>query len=311
MRRTAQATATIANLGPGFDMLGLCLEGPCDRVTAELTTDGRVEIVAIAGDDGLLPLAADRNCVGVVARHVLDHFAERGTGVRLWVDKGLPLGSGLGSSAASSVASAVAVLACVDPGIPRDFAFEAAREGERLATGTPHPDNVAPALFGGIVACMHGPDERVDVLTLPAPADLVVAVVKPAFSLPTAESRAVLPSAVSLGAAVANMGAVAGFVKAVLTGDLNLLGRCLEDQLATPWRRRLIPGYDAVVEAARVAGALGAGIAGAGPAVFALCAGRDLAIEAADRMVDAFAGAGLAAQAIVSAVNTRGAELVD
>jgi homoserine kinase len=311
MRRTAQASATIANLGPGFDMLGLCLEGPHDRVTAELTTDGRVEIVAVTGDDGLLPLTAADNCAGVVARHVLDRFAPPGAGVRLWLDKGLPLGSGLGSSAASSVAAAVAVLACIDPGIPKDFAFEAAREGERLATGSPHPDNVAPALFGGIVACMHGRDEHVDVLTLRAPAALFVAVVKPDLTLRTAESRAVLPTAIPMRDAVANMGAIAGFVKAILTEDLHLLGRCLEDRLATPSRRGLIPGYDAVVDAAASAGAIGAGIAGAGPAIFALCEGRETAIEAADRMVEAFAGCGLASSAVVSAVNSRGAELVD
>jgi homoserine kinase len=311
MRRTAQASATIANLGPGFDMLGLCLEGPHDRVTAELTTDGRVEIVAITGDDGLLPLPAGENCAGVVARHVLDRFAPEHTGVRLWLDKGLPLGSGLGSSAASSVAAAVAVLACIDPGIPRDFAFEAAREGERLATGAPHPDNVAPALFGGIVACMHGRGDHVDVITLRAPSDLVVAVVKPAMTLRTAESRAVLPSAVPMRDAVANMGAIAGFVKAILTEDLRLLGRCLEDRLATPARRGLIPGYDAVTEAARAAGAIGAGIAGAGPSIFALCEGRDDAIEVARRMVETFASCGLASSAVVSAVNPRGAELVE
>jgi homoserine kinase len=310
MRRTAQATATIANLGPGFDMLGLCLEGPCDRVTAELTTDGTVAIADITGDGGALSRDPSGNCVGVVAHHILSAFAPPGAGVRLWVDKGLPLGSGLGSSAASSVAAAVAVLACVDPHIPRDFAFQAAREGERLATGTPHPDNVAPALFGGVVACMHGANEQVDILTLPAPADLVVAVVKPAISLSTAASRAVLPPAVPMADAVANLGAVAGFVKALMTDDLHLLGRCLEDRLVTPWRKSLIPGFDAVREAAARAGALGAGIAGAGPAVFALCEGREVAHDAAAAMVEAFWRAGHEAHAIVSAVNPRGAELV-
>ena len=133
---------------------------------------------------------------------------------------------------------------------------------------------------------------------------------KPAFSLSTAESRAVLPASVPLRDAVANMGAVAGLVKAILTSDLTLLARCLEDRLVTPVRKRLIPGYDAVVEAARAAGAVGAGIAGAGPSIFALCEGRDSAIEVASQMVEAFVAAGLEAQAVVSAVNPRGVELV-
>jgi homoserine kinase len=152
--------------------------------------------------------------------------------------------------------------------------------------------------------------EHVDVLTLAAPADLVVAVVKPAFSLSTAASRAVLPAAVPLADAVSNLGAVAGFVKAILTSDLALLGRCLDDRLATPYRKSLIPAFDAVTDAARAAGALGAGIAGAGPAIFALCEGRDCAMEAAERMVEAFAAAGHPSRAIVSAVNPRGAEII-
>lgn len=310
MKRTAFATATVANLGPGFDVLGLCLDGPGDRVTAELIPGGGIEIAEIIGDSGLLSREAAKNCIGVVARHVLDRFADPSTGVRLWLEKGLPLGSGLGSSSASSVAAGVAVLACLDPRMPRDFVFDAVREGERLATGTPHPDNVAPALFGGVVACLHGVGEHVDVVTLPAPAGLVVAVVKPAYALPTEKARAVLPKDVPMADAVRNIGAVAGLVKALMSNDLNLLGRCLEDRLATPYRKVLIPGYDAVVAAALEAGALGAGISGAGPAIFALCAGRDVAMAVADRMVDAFEDAGFESGAVVSGVNTRGAEIV-
>lgn len=310
MKRTAFATATVANLGPGFDVLGLCLDGPGDRVTAELVPGGGVEIIEITGDEGRLAKDAARNCAGVVARAVLDRFAEPGTGVRLWLDKGLPLGSGLGSSAASSVAAGVAVLSCLDPRMPRDFVFDAVREGERLATGTPHPDNVAPSLFGGVVACMHGVGEHVDVVTLPAPDDLFVACVKPAFAVATEAARAILPRDVPLHDAVRNLGAVAGLVKALMSNDLNLLSRCLDDRLATPYRKALIPGYDAVVEAAMEAGALGAGISGSGPTLFALCHGRDLAMAAADRMVDAFETEGHASTAVVSGVNRRGAEIV-
>jgi homoserine kinase len=150
----------------------------------------------------------------------------------------------------------------------------------------------------------------VDVVTLPAPTDLFVAVVKPAYALPTEKARAALPQQVPLGDAVRNIGAVAGLVKALMSNDLNLLGRCLDDRLATPYRKPLIPGYDAVVAAAREAGALGSGISGAGPAIFALCAGRDAAMAAADAMVDAFEAAGFESGAIVSGVNARGAEII-
>lgn len=310
MRIEATASATVANLGPGFDVLGLCLEGPRDRVMAELTTTGLVEIMMITGDDGRLSKEAAQNCAGVAAMAVLERFADPGTGARLWLDKGLPLGSGLGSSAASSVAAAVAVGALIDPRLPKEMLFDATREGERLATGSPHADNVAPALFGGCVACLAGDGERVDVVTLDVPKGLMVVCVKPAFEVKTADARAALPKHVPMHDAVRNLGAMAALVKAMLTGDLNLLGRALEDRLATPYRKALIPGYDVVVEAALQAGAIGAGISGSGPALFALCGDREDALDVADAMVEGFERSGHAARAMVCAVDRVGAQVL-
>lgn len=311
-RKTAVAAATVANLGPGFDVLGLCLEGPRDTVTAELTTTGAIELVDVTGPADIVAKLGGRaleNCAGVSAKAVLEQFAP-GAGARLWLDKGLPLGSGMGSSAASSVAGAVAVAACIDPDLPKELLFGAVREGERLATGTPHPDNVAPCLFGGIVACLHGEGETVDVVTLPVPRGLMVVCVKPDFEVRTADARAVLPQAVPMRDAVKNLGAMAGLVKALASGDLELLGKCLDDRLATPYRKRLIPGFDDVMEAAAAAGALGAGISGSGPALFALCAGRDDALTVADAMVEAFERRQIKSRAIVSAIDRDGAQIV-
>jgi len=305
----ATASATVANLGPGFDVIGLCLEGPRDTVRAELTDDGEVTIVAIVGDEGRLSLDVADNCVGVVARHVLDRFAEPGTGVRLWLDKGLPLGSGMGSSSASSVAAAVAVAALVDPDLPKAALLDACREGERLAAGSPHADNVAPALFGGIVACLPGPEEAIDVVTLPVPDGLMVVTVKPDFDVRTADARAALPKAVPLADAVHNVAAVAGLVMGLSRGDMGLVARSLDDRLATPYRKGLIRGYDEVVAAAREAGAVGAGISGSGPTVFALSDDREAAREIALAMVDAFAAVGVEASAVLSAVDVDGAQV--
>lgn len=309
-RAVATAAATVANFGPGYDVLGACLEGPRDTVEAELTDDGAVVIEAITGDGGRLPLGAEANCVGVVARYVLDRFGEPGAGVRLWLDKGLPLGSGMGSSAASSVAAAVAVGALVDPELPREALLEACREGERLAAGSPHPDNVAPSLFGGIVACLPRGGEAVEVVTLPSPDGLMVVLVKPDFDVRTAEARAILPAAVPLGDAVQNVAAMAGLVAALVRGDLGLLGRSLDDRLATPYRKGLIKGYDEVIAAARGAGAIGGGISGSGPTIFALSDDRETAREIAVAMVDAFAAVGALATAVVSGIDPDGAQVV-
>ena len=151
---TASASASVSNLGPGYDILGCCLLDPRDVVQAELTQTGRVELVEVIGDEGLLPRDAEENCAGVVARDVLNRFGDSSMGVRLRLRKGLPLGSGLGSSAASGVAAALATAALIDSAISKDELLDSCREGERLATGSPHPDNVAPSLLGGFVACI-------------------------------------------------------------------------------------------------------------------------------------------------------------
>ncbi len=308
-RVTAWAAATVANLGPGFDVLGLCLEGPRDAVSAELTGDAAVEIVEITGDGGRLSPSPRANVIGVVAERVLTQFAPKGVGVRLWLDKGLPLGSGLGSSAASSVAAALATARLVDPTLPKAALLDACREGERLAAGSPHPDNVAPCLFGGLVACLPGPAEAVDVLRLELPDGLVLALVKPDYDVPTTKARALLPTQVPMADAVHNLAHVAGLVTAFAKGDLDLVARCLDagDRLSTPHRKALIPQYDAVVAAAKASGAIGAGISGSGSTCFALTDDREAAIDVADAMVAAFAEGGARAHGMISAVDPEGA----
>lgn len=306
---TASAAATVANLGPGFDVLGICLEGPRDQVTAELTTTGRVEILEIVGDDGRLPLAAEENCASVAAAAVLQRYAP-GAGVRLRLRKGLPLGSGLGSSGASSVAAAVATAAVACPGVLAEDLLFACREGERLATGSPHPDNVAPSLLGGLVACVPREGEDIEVVRLPLPAGLYMAAVKPDVEVRTADARAAMPAAIPLADVVRTLASMASLIAGLAAGDLTAIGRSLGDWVATPYRKGFIPRYDDVVEAARQAGAVGAGISGSGPTVFALTAAELTAESAADAMVAVFADAGIDALRIVSAVDRVGARLI-
>ncbi len=308
-RATASAAATVANLGPGFDVLGLCLRGPRDQVTAELTDSGVVELVEIVGDDGRLPRAAADNCAGVAAAAVIERFAP-GVGVRLRLRKGLPLGSGLGSSGASAVAAAVATAAVACPWVNAEDLLLACREGERLATGSPHPDNVAPSLLGGLVACVPREGENIEVIRLPLPDGLHVACVKPDVEVRTADARSAMPAAIPLPDVVRTLAAMAGLVTGLATGDLALIGRSLDDRLATPYRKGRIPGFDGAIRAARSVGAIGAGISGSGPTVFAL-AGSELTAEAAaDAMQRAFTDAGVGSMRIVSAVDRVGARLV-
>ncbi|MBE3072920.1 MAG: homoserine kinase [Acidobacteria bacterium] len=314
------APASVSNLGPGFDILGLAIEQPGDLVEAEFGDAPGIEIVEITGEGGVLPSDAARNVAGVAAADVLRRLREgaaggltAGTkpGVRIHLHKRMPLASGLGSSAASSVAAAVAVNELHGrPFTPREL-LASAVEGERVASGSPHADNAAPCLLGGIILVRTY--EPLDVLELPVPPDLWVVVVHPHCSIRTAEARAlVFERRYSLAECVANMGNLGAFVGALYRGDLQLVGRSISDQLIEPIRARLIPGFFAVKEAALAAGALGCSISGSGPSVFALSDNGAAARRIAALMAGAFQTDGhVSSDSYVGRVNTEGAHVVD
>lgn len=300
------APATVANLGPGFDVLGLALSGPGDTVTARLVDGEGVTIRAIRGDGGVLPLDAARNTAGVAATATLARAGMR-VGVELEIDKGMPIGSGLGSSAASAAAAAFAVNELVGAPLRRQDLVEPCMEAEASVSGR-HADNVAPALLGGLV--MVRSVDPLDLQRVPLPAGLQVVVVSPRFELATRVAREVLPATVSLGEMVRNGANVATFISACYSGDLSLFSRCLHDEVITPRRAALIPGANAVMDAARDAGALGSSISGSGPSIFAFCHSPQSAARVAAAMVAAFGGAGLEATAVVSPADCPGARIL-
>jgi homoserine kinase len=312
------APASVSNLGPGFDILGLAIERPGDQVEAEFSERAGVEIVEITGEGGVLPSDSARNVAGVAAAHVLGRVREREgarmarwrPGIRLRLHKGLPLAGGLGGSAASSVAAAIAVNELYGRPFNGRELLSSAVEGERVASGSPHADNVAPCMLGGIVLVRSY--EPLDVLTLPVPPDLWVVVVHPHCTIRTAEARAlVFDRRYSLAECVANMGNLGAFVGALYRGDLQLIGRSISDQLVEPVRAALIPGFLAVKEAALSAGALGCSISGSGPSVFALSGSAADARRIAKAMSGTFQTAGgVATNVYVSRVNTEGARVI-
>ena len=299
---TAFAPATVANLGPGFDVLGLALQGPGDTVTARRVRGSGVRLVKVEGDHGRLPRDA-ANTATIAAEATLRRAGVE-AGVELELIKGLPLGSGLGSSAASAAAAAFAVNLLVGSPLRKVELVEPCLAAEGAVSGR-HADNVAPALLGGLILVRSV--DPLDVIRLPLPEGLSVVVTTPAMELSTREARAALPDAVQLRALVANTANIAALVAACHSGDLGLLARSLSDAVVTPARARLIPGCEAVFAAALDAGALGSSISGAGPSIFALCRSAHSAAEVAAAMVAAFKGAGLASGAIVSPADCPGA----
>lgn len=306
------APATIANLGPGFDVLGLALSSPGDELEVELSDDPGVTIVEVTGDGGALSRDPEKNVAGRAAADVLRRAgsAPKPRGVRLWLHKQMPLASGLGSSGASSAAGAFAVNELLGRPLTRHDVLLAAMEGERAASGTPHADNVAPSVMGGIVLIRSY--DPLEILSLPVPHDLHVVVVHPHCEVSTAEARALVKGRTyGLDQIVANLGNVAALVAGLHRSDLALIGRSVQDRLVEPLRAELIPGFAAVKKAALASGALGCSIAGSGPSVFAFTGDGDTARNVGTAMQASFRSAAkLDSDLYTGKVSTEGARVL-
>lgn len=292
-RATAYAPGSIGNLGPGLDILGCAVEGAGDSVTAEFAGTPGITVL----DSGHASLTNDPtlHSSAIAAMAVVRRATHMGAtvpagGIALRVTKGLPLSAGQGGSAASAVAGAVAVNALIGGPLSRDELLDAALHAETQVAGR-HLDNIAPSYMGGIVLIRSL--APIDVISIPVPAALYLALATPEQSLRTAEARAVLPAEVSLHVALHQAAQVAGIVSALHSGDLVLLGRCIDDRIAEPARGPLLPGFTRAKQAALAAGALGASVSGAGPTSFALCAGEREALKVAAAMCEAYRNAGL------------------
>lgn len=305
----AFAPATVSNVAAGFDVLGFALDEPGDVVAAELRDEPGVVIEAIVGDGGRLTRDAAKNTAGSAVQALL---ALLGTsrGIALTIHKGLPLASGVGSSGASAVAAVVAVNELLGRPASLDLVFRAAMAGERAGCGAAHPDNVAPALFGGFVLARSA--DPPDIVRLPVPAGLSCAVLHPHLEVQTGASRALLGDTLPLQTAVRQWANLGALVSALHTGDLDLLSRSLVDHVAEPKRAGLVPGFASVKAAAIAAGALGCSLSGSGPSVFALARSLDEARAVGAAMAAAYAvsGNGVAADLWVSAVGTTGARVL-
>jgi homoserine kinase len=306
-RATAHAPASIGNLGPGLDVLGAALAGPCDTVTAEWSREPGVTVTDSGHPD--LSSNPEEHTSAIAARAALRMAMDRGVripprGLALQVIKGIPLSAGQGGSAASAVAGAVAVNALVGSPLDDVAIMAACLEAEAHVAGR-HLDNIAPSLLGGI--CLVRATEPADVAQIPVPARLRVVIAHPNQRLRTADARAVLPLVLDRTVALQQMANVAAIVAACYAEDLQLLGRALDDQIAEPVRARLIPGFEEAKRAALDAGALGASISGAGPTAFALCDSDVCAQRVTHAMRTAYERAGVEAQVRPARIDTQGA----
>jgi homoserine kinase len=297
-----KAPATISNLNCGFDVIGLAINEPFDIIEMELLDSRTIEISGISGCEGL-SRDPDKNVVGAVLKAVLEK-TDGNTGFRVKIVKGINPGSGIGSSGASSAGAAYAANALLGNRFSLLEMVAFAMEGERMVSGSAHADNVAPALMGGITLVRSY--DPLDIIKINIPSDLWCAVLHPDIEVKTSDSRNVLDKEIPLKTAVKQWGNVGGLIAGLYTNDYDLIGRSLKDYVAEPKRASLIPGFFEIKEAALNNGALGAGISGSGPSVFALCRGKAEAMRARMAMDQVLLDSGKKFKSYVSQVNTTG-----
>jgi homoserine kinase len=302
----AEAPGGIGNFGPGLDILGVAVEGLADRVWAvrDPDTDG-VRIDRPGHPD--LPKDPLRHAAGIAAMEVLRICGRERTGISLRLEKGLPLSGGQGGSAASAVAAAVAVDALLGKTLTTKELIGAALAAESRLSGH-HADNVIPALVGGIVLIRSL--EEMDFVKLPVPASLRLVLVHPAYRVNTQDARRALPEWIDRSTTTHQMAQVGAIVHALATGDLELLGRAMDDRLAEPTRTALLPGFVDAKRAAMAAGALGCSISGAGPSVFAIVHDEKTGEEVAAAMIAAYGRRNVKADGRVTRVDEDGARLL-
>lgn len=301
-RAAALAPGGVGNIGPGLDVLGMAVTGPGDRVIAERADEPGVTMSGAGHAD--LPRAADKNAAGIAANAVLERAGTLRDGVRLTLEKGLPISGGQGGSAASAVAGAVAVNRLLGNPLDAIALFECALVAESQLSGR-HGDNLASALFGGVILVRSL--DPVDIVSLPWPAELRVVLAHPAQRLDTAAAREVLPSFIDRASVTAAMANVAAMVAAFASGDMALLGRALDDQIAEPARAVLLPGFVEAKAAALKAGALAGSISGGGPTSFYITDSDSTAAKIADAVRAEYDSRGIACDTRVSRVAPKGA----
>ena len=297
--------ATIANLSCGFDVLGLCLATQGDEMIIRKSDIKGIRITKIVGAD--LPMETENNVSGVAALAMLEEV-ETEFGFEIEIYKNIKAGSGIGSSAASSAGAVFGINELLGRPFTRKELVKFAMQGEKLASGNAHADNVAPCLLGGFTLVRSS--NPLDIIKIDSPSELYATVVHPQIELKTSDARSVLKQTVSLKSAITQWGNVGGLVAGLYTQDYELIGRSLHDEIIEPVRSMLIPGFDLIKKTALENGALGSGISGSGPSIFALSKGKETAEKIAKAMSAVYDKINLPYEIHVSQVNANGVSIL-
>ncbi|RDY58368.1 homoserine kinase [Flagellimonas nanhaiensis] len=297
--------ATIANVSCGFDVLGLALDSVGDIMTVRKSTEEGIRITKISGQE--LPLETKKNVAGVAGLALLEKSGLKG-GFEIEIDKKIKPGSGIGSSAASSAGAVWAMNELLGRPFSKLELVQFAMQGEQLASDVAHADNVAPALFGGFTLVRSY--DPLDIVPIPTPDELFATVIHPQIEIKTSDSRKILKTNISLEKGIQQWGNLGGLIAGLFQSDYDLIGRSLEDHIIEPIRSILIPGFDQIKSGAINSGALGCGISGSGPSIFALSKGQDVAETVAQSMDKIYSDVGIPFDIHISKINTKGVKKI-
>jgi homoserine kinase len=300
-----KSPGTVANLVCGFDILGLALSEPYDIMELRLLDEPKV--IIRNRDDFNLPTDPEKNVAGVVLLSVMERMNNT-IGFEVEIEKRIKPGSGIGSSAASAAGAAVAANHLLGNIFSTDEVVQFAMNGEKLASGVKHADNIAPCILGGVslIRSIH----PLDIVSIPAP-DMFVTVVHPQIEVRTSDARQILRQQVLLKDAIRQWGNIAGLVTGFMKNDYALISRSLEDVIIEPVRSILIPGFHEVKEKCMAAGALGGGISGSGPSIFMLSKEEATAKDVETVMKEVYDKIGIEYNTYVTTINKKGVEVVN
>ena len=295
---------TVANLVCGFDVLGLCLNEPCDEMQVSLLNEKKV--IMKSADGYNLPTDPMQNTAGAPLIEILNEL-NSGIGFEVLIKKNIKPGSGLGSSAASAAGAVVAANHLLGNIFSKEDMVRFAMSGEKVASGVKHADNVAPCIYGGITLIRS--IFPLDIVSIPSPL-LWITVVHPQIEIRTADARQILRKEVLLKDAIRQWGNIGGLVAGFMKNDYDLIGRSLEDVIIEPVRSILIPRFDEVKKQSKAAGALGGGISGSGPSIFMLSKEENTAVKVEQVMKDIYNKIGLEYYTYVTTINNHGVKIL-
>ena len=331
-----KAPATVANMVCGFDILGFAVNNPYDEMEMRLVhlAAGQSSITIINMDDYNLPTDPEKNVAGAALLAMIEEYTANSIiekslasdstentsttsssltenelvdfskiGFEVKINKRIKPGSGVGSSAASSAGAVVGANYLLGNPFSKDDLVRFAMNGEKVASGVKHADNIAPCIHGGLTLVRS--IFPLEVIALPSPT-LFVTIVHPQIEVRTADARSILKQNVQLKDAIKQCGNIAGLVAGLMKGDYDLIGRSLEDVIIEPVRSILIPGFDDLKKACKAAGALGGGISGSGPSIFFLSKEKETALAVEQEMKKIYEGLGLAHHTYVTTINQEG-----